>query len=394
MSKVYSAHGERAHARLAPSAAVRWLACPPSVVLGEECGEPDRGSSYALEGTVAHELAELLLVQELMMDDDATRARLAQVRKSEWYTAAMEEAVDDYVSIVLGAYYDALREDATTTIAIERRVRMDQWAPDCYGTADCIITSRERIMVIDLKFGRGVPVAAEGNPQLRLYGLGALATVGRSFVGNVRMMIVQPRLDSTSVEEMTAVELREWGERIRDRAMMAHRGEGSPDAGAHCRWCPVKTRCKVYAEHVEEPVRRAERAEAQMFSPGEIAALLPSIEAYAEWGKMMQEYALALALDGAALPGYKLVEGRSVRKIVYPELAAARLEEAGYTPDQIYKPQELETITALERLVGRKRLPEILGGTLEKPPGKPTLAPETDPRKTWDPVDAEFDFKK
>lgn len=369
-------HAERAHALLSASGAVRWLACTPSARLEDEI--EDVSSEAAKEGTFAHELAEVELRKAL-----GERARRPRgYADSPYYAPEMEGYLTEYVTAVMErvSAHRAVSPDAL--ILIEDRLDFGLWVPEGFGTGDVVIVSDLAIEVIDLKYGKGVRVDAQGNPQLRLYGLAALHAYDQFFdADQVIMTIVQPRLDHISSETMEASELFRWADEfVVPRARLAFEGRGEFAPGEHCRFCKIAPSCKARAEQ-NLKLAKYEFAEPATLTIEEIADILGRVDELVKWANDVKGYALEQVRDhGAEIPGWKLVEGRSNRKYADEDQAAAALIEAGYEPDQIYKPKALNTITAIEKLMGKKRFLEVLGDAVIKPQGQPTLVPETDKR--------------
>jgi hypothetical protein len=247
-----------------------------------------------------------------------------------------------------------------------------------------VIVSDSLIEVVDLKYGKGVPVSAKDNSQMRLYALGLFEAYGMLYgADKVRMTIVQPRLGSVSTDEMTVAELLAWGEKIKPIAETAFKGEGQRCAGDHCRFCKAAPTCRALAdfelEVVQEAMKPSELTDIDMV---EVIRRADSIK---KWLTAVEEYALQEAVkNGTSWPGLKVVEGRSVRKIADSQQAQIILMRAGFSQDEIMKPRELKTLTALEKLVGKKKFTELMGSVIEKPPGRPTLVDESDKRPPMD----------
>lgn len=388
-----------AHALLGASSAHRWLECTPSARLEERAGIPDEGSPYAAEGTAAHEYAELELSYRLgEINKRQYAGRLKKHKATEWWGPEMEEAVGDYAAYVC-EQVEGLRAEGRTPYAyLEQRVDYSEFVPGGFGTADTVLLSDGEIHVIDLKYGKGVPVSAEGNPQLRLYALGAaLAYMDLFEFDNVRMTIVQPRLGSVSSDSMSLADLLGWAEDyVKPRAFLADAGEGELNPGENqCRWCKAKAVCRARAEAMLEAACEdfslADVPDAQdvellapkpeLLTVEEVAELLPALPAIEAWAKDVQEWALAQARDhGTRFPGYKLVEGRSNRKVVQPGAAMDALALEGFAASDYQKPAELAPIGKLEKLLGKARFAEVLGAYVDKPAGKPALVPESDKR--------------
>lgn len=397
-----------AHALLGASSAHRWLECTPSARLEESLNLPDEGSPYAAEGTAAHEYAELELSYRLgEINRRSYAGRLRKHKATEWWGPEMEEAVGDYASFVVELAEELRAEGKTPYVYLEQRVDYSGFVPGGFGTADAVILSDGEIHVIDLKYGKGVPVSAEGNPQLRLYALGAaLAYMDLFDFDTVHMTIVQPRLGSVSSDSASLDGLLDWAESyVKPRAAMADAGEGElrPSEGA-CRWCKAKAVCRARAEEslkaacedfsLDSLPESPDEADLSLPPPElltgeEIAELLPVLPAIEAWARDVQGWALAEARDrGARFPGYKLVEGRSNRRIVQPGAAMDALAMEGYAASDYQKPAELAPIGRLEKLLGKARFAEVLGAYVDKPAGKPVLVPESDKRPEIDPAES------
>ena len=370
----------KAHAKLSPSAAARWINCPGSVALSELCPPPG-SSDYADEGTLAHLIAEHKV---LLTSGEITQAyydkRLANALKSQYYCGEMDEATTYYMDTVMEIYCEGLKKDKSAELMVEQRFDLGSWVPECFGTADAVVIAGDTIEVIDLKYGKGVRVDATGNPQLRLYGLGAAAMYGDIYdLKKVRMTIIQPRLDHVSTEEMGIVELYGWADMVVRPAAHQALGKDAPLAcGDWCRWCPAKATCRKRAEASLE-LARYEFQKPPLLQPDEIGEILREAEELQKWAADVQAYALEQALSGEHYDGWKLVEGRSVRKYADELKVADTLRANGWEDALIYE-RKLLGLTAMEKLVGKKKLTETLGELIIKPAGKPVLVPQADKR--------------
>ena len=380
------------HARCSASSAFRWINCPGSVALSEQCPDPG-SSSYADEGTLAHSLGELKLRHWLKEVPGAQYMRkLATIQASDYYDGEMEEATDFYVNTVLEEY-EAAGEGAV--LMVEQRLSLAKWIPEGFGTGDAIIISiaHQYIQVVDLKYGKGVKVDAPSNPQLRLYGLGAVDLFdGLYDFDTVKTTIVQPRLDHVSSEENILKELLLWAEEeVVPRATIAMEGTDYFAAGDWCRFCPAKAVCRERANANLE-LARHEFRHPQLLTDEEIGEVLQRADELQKWAADVSAYALDQALAGHHFEGWKLVEGRSIRKYADDIQVADALKAAGFDEAMLYE-RKLYGITAMEKTVGKKRLTEILGDLIIKPQGKPVLVPESDKR---DPINtaagAQADF--
>ncbi len=374
------------HARLSPSASHRWINCPGSVHLAEQC-PPQTGSAYTAEGTEAHALAELKL-REFNGEGTAGyfKKELAKARKSfEYYCGGMEEATDFYYDIVTEK---VIQGGPDAELMIEQRFSLDKWVPESFGSADAVIIAGNVIEVCDLKYGKGVKVDAVGNPQLRLYGLGAAELFSDLYdFDTVRVTIIQPRLDHVSTEEISLKELRLWAEEeVAPRAQMAMNDSDFIQCGDWCCFCPAKAICRARAEANLELAKHDFKKPALLMDE-EIGEILKQAEELGRWVADVNTYALEQALAGKQYEGWKLVEGRSIRKYADEIKVADTLRAAGYDDAMLYE-RKLNGITNMEKLVGKKKLAEILGDLLVKPAGKPVLVPESDKREAINTTEA------
>ncbi len=371
-----------AHARLSPSAAERWIACPPSVQLGERF--PDTSSSYAEEGTTAHRVAEISIRNWLgLLSKEEAAAQREEVEMSLFYSKDMPDNLEPYIDYVVSHAVGA------DFIGLEEELDIGNWVPDGFGTSDAVIVKDGVLEVVDLKYGQGVPVSAEGNPQFRLYGLGAVQEWHMLYpFDRVRCTVVQPRLDSISTEELSVGELLEWAERVvKPAALLAEKGEGEYNPGDHCRWCRAKAVCRKRAEG-NMALARYEFAEPALLTNEDIADILSAAENLKKWVDDIESYALDQALNhGATFHGYKVVEGRSLRQLTDETEAARILLENGVAEDSLYT-RSLVGIPAMEKLVGKKRLADLLKEYIIKPQGKPALVKEDDKRPAMNSAEA------
>ena len=385
-------HSERSHALLSASQAERWLNCPPSARLQE--GIPDKPSEYAAEGTAAHELAEasikLSVVPNLPEEEfEAANRQLERIRAGKYYNAEMEQAISSYVDYVCDRYYQARIRSRNVVVMVEQKLDFSEWVPEGFGTGDVVIISDGVLEIIDLKYGKGVPVKAEGNPQMRLYALGAWAAYNWLYdIQEVQMTIVQPRLDSINTASMTIEELLEWGEKVKPIAQLAWEGKGEFKAGSHCRWCKVKATCRARAEEIMKALQY-EFQDPALLSDEEIGSILFIADQLRAWAKDVEEYAMERALQGERIPQWKLVEGKSNRIVTDPEALIDRLVKAGYKKEQITE-TKLVGLSKLEKIVPKRRLAELAGDLIAKPPGKPVLVPETDSRPELNSLEHDF----
>lgn len=380
------------HARLSASSAFRWINCPGSVALSDQCPTP-ASSSYADEGTLAHAIGELKL--RYVNDEISKRqlnAKMKPLLQSEYYCGEMEEATGYYADAVIEAL-EAAGEDAE--LMIEQQFSLDRWVPEGFGTSDAVVIGGGVIQVIDLKYGKGIKVDARNNPQLRLYGLGAANLFDSLYdFDTVRMTIIQPRLDHISTEELPLSELLAWAEdEVKPRAQMAMDGTDYTAVGDWCRFCPAKAICRKRAEY-NLSIAKDDFRNPPLLSDEEIGEVLRRADELQHWVKDVGDYALEQALAGKQYDGWKLVEGRSVRKYADDLKVAEALKAAGYDEAMLYE-RKLYGISAMEKIVGKKRLTETLGDLIMKPAGKPVLVPESDKREAINTAEAaKADFTK
>lgn len=378
-----------AHAYLSASGSHRWLNCSPSAKL-ESCF-PDSSSEYAAEGTLAHELSELKLRKlNCDMAENDYEKNVKIVEADRLFAPSMHEYTDRYVDLVWEKLAAKKAENnGQAYLFIEEKLDFGPWVPEGFGTGDAVIVAGDTIEIIDLKYGKGVPVSAENNSQMRLYGLGAYNNFGLLFgFTKVEMTIVQPRLDNISTELLTLTELLEWSEKVKVIAEKAIAGEGEYCAGAHCQFCRASATCRCLAEYNME-LAKYEFAKADVLDDAEVADILLRAASFTKWIGSIQKHALEAAVNnGKKWPGLKLVEGRSNRKITDPAKLATILVGEGYAETDVYKPTELRSLTDLEALTGKKKFTELANGLIEKPEGKPALVPVDDKRPEWAPDDA------
>ena len=356
------------HALLSASSAHRWLHCPPSAKL--TAGVTEAPGEAALQGTAAHALAEHKL-----------RRALKQQSKrpvSEYEDDEMDSYTDDYVSYVLEQYEQAKQATPGAVIYIEQRLDFSHVVPGGFGTGDCLVVADGTLHVIDLKYGLGVLVEAEWNPQMMLYSLGALALFDALYdIEQVALTVFQPRRENVSTWTISVTELNKWVEQtLKPAAELAANGGGEFCAGTWCQFCRIASTCRARAEANLE-LAKFEFAPPAELSADEVADVLAQIPGLTRWASDVQDYALSQALSGERYEGFKLVAGRSIRKYTDETAVAEAAKAAGYR--DIYK-RSLLTITAMEKLMGKKQFSEILGDLVVKPEGKPTLVPLSDKR--------------
>ena len=401
------------HAVLGASSAHRWLVCTPSARLCEKLTSRfgSESSPYAAEGTKAHALAEMKVRLAYYKADGMTTAKHSRMspEQQEAYLGInefrfkalrnelgdipkdMEQATDSYCDIVMEKYLSAKEADPGAQLYLEQRLDYSAWVPSGFGTGDCIIVSDSLLEVCDYKHGKGIPVDAVGNPQLRLYGLGAMERFGRLYdFQSVRMTIIQPRLDSVSEETLTCDDLTSWAaEEVVEKAKQAWTGSGEFVPGEHCRFCAAKAVCSA---RVAQAMRMFQYGlEAPGLIPDEqIPSILGMLNDAEAWIKDIRAYAENQALHGQVWPGWKLVHGKKPnRQWADPEEVKAQLLRAGYPADQ-FQEVKLKPVGEIEKALGKKAFQALVGGLVSQGEGKLTLVPADDKRVEFASADADF----
>ncbi|MBO7275514.1 MAG: DUF2800 domain-containing protein [Clostridia bacterium] len=378
-------HNSRAHALLSASSAHRWLACPPSAVAAE--AYPAQDTEFTREGTLAHEVAER--IARCSLDGIKYDWNICEDWSSDDVTREMVDCAIGYADYIL----EQLKDEGPVVL-LEQRVDFSPWVPQGFGTCDCIILQGDSMTVIDYKYGVGVPVSAEDNPQMKLYALGALNDFGIAFdVARVEMHIYQPRINNISAYTLTVDELMDWAERVvKPTAAKAIKGKGDYSAGAHCKFCPHAGRCRELTKTCTEYVEiHSLRAAVPVLAPHEVAEVLAMEPLISLWLKRVKAQALDTLLDGGEVPGWKVVEGRSSREWKNEMLVIDTLVvDGGYSKEQITK-TELLSPAAMEKALGKKKVAELLDGLIDRSPGAPTVVPATDKRPAYNRAD---DFEK
>lgn len=367
------------HAILAPSSAKRWLTCTPSARLEELF--PNSESEAAAEGTLAHELSEFLLKQHFgLVDYQGEEHWFDHIKQEKYYTPEMLSYCEAYRDFCLDTVYPE------SVIFIERKYDMTSHIPEGFGTGDflSITPSLKLLEFTDLKFGKGVPVSAVDNDQLKIYALGALNEFSWVYdIETIRVNIYQPRINNNSTWEISVKDLMIWAdEYLKPRAEIAFKGEGEFVVGDHCRFCRVIT-CKARADYNLKLAKYA-FANAIMLKDDEIMDIVAKADQLKTWATSIADYALSEAVKGKKWPGWKVVEGKSNRVFVSASVTEQDLLYSGYDGDLIYTPRELLGITELKKNIGSKAFKDIVEPGLRKPAGKPTLVLNEDARNEFD----------
>jgi hypothetical protein len=370
------------HAMLSASGASRWLACPPSALYEREF--PESQSSYADEGTLAHELATILIGQKgwgINMDGPIKR-----IKEHELYSDEMMEYIDTYAEFVVNRFRDA---PEGAILCLEQLVSLETYIPKGYGTVDVGIPANRVLEVIDLKYGKGVPVHAEENPQAMTYALGLLDEYDLLYdIQLVRITIYQPRIDNVSTYEITAKNLKRWGyEVLKAGALKATVGEGEYVAGDHCRFCRARSMCKTAATYNLQLATR-DFAPPQNVTDDQVVKILKRAASMKQWIKAVEEKALEMAvMQGKKWPGMKVVQGRSVRKYTDQGAIIENLKKAGIPEEEVVN-KKLLGITEMSKKLTTLQFQQLVEPHVIKPPGKPTLVDESDKRPEFNSSEA------
>lgn len=369
------------HAFLSASSSHRWLACPPSA---QACAEiKDTPSPYAQQGTDAHALCEYKVLSALGKSVQDPTPTL------EYYDGEMENCTEEYCNYVMEQYANAKMHCSDPLILIEQRLNFSKWVPEGFGTGDCVIVADDVLHIIDFKYGLGVLVEAEDNPQMRCYALGALDLYDGIYdINTVKMTIFQPRRSNVNTCSMSKDDLLSWADTIlAPTAKLAYEGGGEYSAGEHCQFCKIKASCRKRAEE-NLKMARYDFAMPAHLTDTEISVILTQTDELVSWANDIKEYALKRALSGTEYAGFKVVEGKSNRRFTDEEAVAFIVKDNGFNPYE----QKLLGVTAMTSLLGKKRFEELLSGLIAKPPGKPTLVPLSDKRPAIS--TAKDDFKE
>lgn len=379
------------HAILSASKSKQWMACTPSARLNQKLSERlgDRPSPYAAEGTQAHSLSELKLRKEIgeinqfLFDE--------QVKRLGDIPAEMERFTNDYVDVVISRYYEAKKLCPDALLMVEQRLDFSDWVPHGFGTGDAVIVSDQSLEVMDLKYGKGVPVDAVGNSQARLYGLGALHEFGDLYGFDlVRTTIVQPRLYSVTEETLTRGDLLAWGDSIKPLALQAWRGEGEFKPGDHCRFCNARGICRaraiesmgVFVHGFDSPDVIPEEA---------IPDILRVADTAEAWLKDVRDYARSQAIQGQSYPGWKVVRGKRPGRTFKDENAVLdKLAHAGFDESQYIAPKKLMSPAELQKSIGKAAFDALLSDLVVQGDGALTLVPEDDKRPAYNNADLQF----
>ena len=317
----------KGHALLSASSSHRWLNCPPSARLCENYD--DKGSDFAAEGTDAHALCEFRLQEALGIE------AANPIENLTWYNEDMENCATSYASFVIEIVERLKASNADPVVLIELHLDYSKFVREGFGTGDCIIIADGELHIIDYKHGRGVLVEAENNPQMQLYALGAMEIFeGIYDIDTVVMTIFQPRRENVSSFSLSKDELYAWAENtLKPIAELAYNGDGQYNCGEWCQFCKAKTDCRKRAE-TNMSIAKYDFMDPPLLTDEEIEDVLSKVDNLVTWANDVKEFAFQAAMSGKVWKGWKLVEGRAVRKYVNDDAVAVAVSEAGYDPHE------------------------------------------------------------
>lgn len=369
------------HALLGASSAARWIACTPSARATE--GLPDQESTYAAEGTRAHEVCEKALRYKLAKWEAGKPFDLLSDWAQQSMPTEMFNAANQYVSFLHDQWVGF---SCHPGVFIEQEVDVSRWVPGGFGTCDCLMIGGGLLHIIDFKYGQGVPVSPVRNPQLMYYALGAYALFdGLESIDTVRMSIVQPRIqEEPETWELPLSDLLSWArEVLQPAAEMAWRGEGTFCPGEHCRFCKAHPGCRGWQEKYGPLAGFEPLPQPAALSDEELGEWLQKVEGLAAYARELEDYAQTALLEGRTLPGWKLVQGRSTRKWTDQDAAFRQMEADGIDEAMLYTRTPI-SLTAAEKMLGKKKFAEVMSAFITRAPGAPKLAKDSDPRPAYD----------
>ena len=369
------------HALLGASSAARWIACTPSARATE--GLPNQESTYAAEGTRAHEVCEKALRYKLAKWEAGKPFDLLSDWAQQSMPTEMFNAANQYVSFLHDQWVGF---SCRPGVFIEQEVDVSRWVPGGFGTCDCLMIGGGLLHIIDFKYGQGVPVSPVRNPQLMYYALGAYALFdGLESIDTVRMSIVQPRIqEEPETWELPLSDLLSWArEVLQPAAEMAWRGEGAFCPGEHCRFCKAHPACRGWQEKYGPLAGFEPLPQPAALSDEELGEWLQKVEGLAAYARELEDYAQTALLEGRTLPGWKLVQGRSTRKWTDQDAAFRQMEADGIDEAMLYTRTPI-SLTAAEKMLGKKKFAEVMSAFITRAPGAPKLAKDSDPRPAYD----------
>lgn len=372
----------RKHAILPPSGGKRWITCTPSARIEETF--PEESSEYADEGSLAHDLAEALIKEHFKITNALHLVKaLERIQYHALYKKEMFGFCYEFMMFVIEEFNKALSVDPNAQIFVEQELPLGDYIEEGFGHIDIYIVYGNTIVVIDFKYGMGVPVTAEENEQMKIYALAVHSDVSLTHdIENIKLVIYQPRIDNVSEWTVSAKDLLLWAAAVLvPAAKLAFAGEGVMVAGIHCRFCRARAVCKVNADY-NLSLLKYNFMKPQFLKDHEIYDVLQKAEALKAWIGYVNKYALSRALQGHDWPGMKLIEGRSNREYIDEEKVVEAVKKQGFTEDKIYE-KSIVPITRMTALLGTKNFNVLLKDLIRKPKGAPVLVPSYVSGKPW-----------
>jgi hypothetical protein len=395
------------HSPVGASGAYRWLACPASVKLAGQC-PPQEASSFAQEGTLAHEYAELLLQKSIddmapdLLTSSHSSLELKEFLEENNIDSEMKENIQIYVDYILSLLEDPESKDFLSRykVGIEAKFSLEWIHREMFGTNDCYVYDREsfNLKVIDLKYGKGIYVDPKYNPQLMIYALGAvhdLITQHRCRVETVDLVIVQPR---KACEEgpirsfrLKIDELTYWANNVlRPGVLETESPNARIAAGNHCRFCPALAICPEHTKKAYEMARSTFGAKTlpspENLTPNDIERVLEASELFSKWSEEVRKYAYAMIESGRmSIPNYKLVQKRANRKWVDDKAALDLLHSLlgdNAVTSKVISPSQAEKL--LKKL-NIKDYAELINNISKKESSGLTLVHKSDKRQEVNP---------
>lgn len=386
-----------AHAILSPSGADIWTECTPQPLFAQMF--PNESTPYSEEGTIAHEIAALILSGRAGTFKGSQKHYNALLSKWEATADKFYEDHPDmsgsFADMLFHAenYADYIQDQFPLNdkyeLGIEEKRDIEEFAPGCWGTTDARVWTPDVLYVNDYKYGAGKMVSAYRNKQGMIYALGQLIKMQDAgwYPGKVVISIIQPRVyDEPGVFEIDAQDLLDWGyDYLQPRAVLAIKGEGSFKAGSHCQFCPARLACREFMEHMRDVEGIMDE---RMMGPEDLAHVLAIGSVVAKWVKDVTEDAARRMQSGERIKGFKLVAGQSRRQFISESEVLDVLAGQGIYDDAFQEPKLL-SLTEIEARLGKHRFAELLEHNIHRVEGNPKVVGIEEPGRPIEPMGSE-----